>query len=228
MPGTAYNPYDPAQARLLGALALSEVGRSSDPYDLGTGGFDLSNADRDEYGFPQWGGVGNSHAAGAFQFQPGTWEGLAKTYGLDFRSPADQNAAAWYHAQDTYRAETGGDLSAAIKAGDYSSIEAALGRTQWIGARGKLAEFLSGGQSADLGDASAEDMAAAVDNNRRTGGVLGRFLGDTAAGVGDTVTRFLLFAIGAILLLVAVWWLLSGAGVVPGPGKVAKVAALAS
>jgi muramidase (phage lysozyme) len=140
----AYNPYDPKQSALLAALALSEVGGAKNAQFLGTGGADLSDAPRDEYGFPQWDGFGASHAAGFFQFQPGTWKGVAEKFGLNFASAEDQKAGAWYHAQDTFQKETGRDLYGALTAKDYGTVESALGKNQWLGARGSRSSFRPG------------------------------------------------------------------------------------
>jgi muramidase (phage lysozyme) len=237
MPGVAYNPYDSAQQKLLGALSLSEVGTAKNAQFLGTGGYDLSDAPTDQYGFPQWGGItthaGPSHAAGFFQFQPGTWESYAKQYDLDFQDASDQKAAAWYLAQDTYRKETGGDLSTAIQSGNYSSIESALGKTQWIGARGKLAQFLESGKTRPLPDDAGQisedaSMSGGMWNPLRPFANGGAGFKSAAGAVGDFVSRYLVFIIGALILLAAVWWLLSDAGIAPGPGTVKTVAKLAS
>ena len=65
-------------------------------YNVGYGGTDLSNAPLDQYGFPIWPGkmgpAGMSHAAGAYQFQPGTWRPYAQKLGIKDFSPASQDA----------------------------------------------------------------------------------------------------------------------------------------
>ena len=48
-----------------------------------------------------------SHAAGAYQFQPGTWAPIAKKLGLTDFSPKSQDAGAKYLAEQTYQAQTG-------------------------------------------------------------------------------------------------------------------------
>lgn len=228
MPSVAYNPYDPNQAKLLGGIALSETGNAANAQNLGTGGRDLSHAPTDEYGFPQWDGITvngrPSHAAGFFQFQPGTWAGYAAKFRLNFQNPEHQKAAAWYDAQDTYARETGGDLTAALKAGQYDQIEAALGKNEWTGARGKLAGFLSGGKVAALPDGTNP-----ISDDTSPGGTPARFdpmhpFASLRAIAGDVVTRYLIYIVGTLLLLAAVWWLLSDAGVVPSAGTVAKTA----
>ncbi len=226
----AFNPYDQDQQRFLSALSLSEVGGAKNAQFLGTGGTDLADAPRDQYGFPQWGGFGDSHAAGFFQFQPGTWERYASQYDLDFQNAADQKAGAWYDAQDTYRRETGGDLSAALSAGDYGKIEDALGKSEWLGARGKLAMFLSGGKGAALPDGTGE---VSEDTSGFSWQEVNPFRNPfTKPGekvsVKESIERFLLFGVGALILFAATWWLLSGAGVVPSAKNVVRsVAAVA-
>lgn len=230
MPKVAYDPNNALQNSFLGALSLSEVGNDPNGLYRGTGGRDLSGAERDEYGFPQWSGIVSngkpSHAAGFFQFQPRTWESYAKTYDLDFQDAQDQKAAAWYLAQDTYARETGGDLSGALQAGDYASVEAALGKDQWIGARGKLAAFLSGGKTAPLpsGAAGGGEDTSGFDW-RRFNPFRNPFKPLDGEPADDgLLPRVALFVVGVLVLLVAAWWLLSSAGVVPSAGSVAKTA----
>ena len=59
------------------------------------------------YGFPEWGGRDNSHAAGRYQFEPATWKGQAEKLGLtNFRDPAQQDIAAWDLAATVYHTHT--------------------------------------------------------------------------------------------------------------------------
>jgi muramidase (phage lysozyme) len=131
----AYNPNDPRQQALLAAINAGEASPTvyPNPYVIGTGGVNLSGAPTDAYGFPIWSGTGNSHAAGAFQFQPGTWDSIASQYNLNFQNPADQNAGAWYNAQQAYAANTnGGSLYDALGSGNPGQVTSALGG-QWTG-----------------------------------------------------------------------------------------------
>jgi muramidase (phage lysozyme) len=66
--------------------------------------------------FPQWAGLDNSHAAGAYQFQPGTFAGVqrARPDITDFSKP-NQDRAAWYLAQTDYHRRTGRDLTVDLK-----------------------------------------------------------------------------------------------------------------
>jgi len=86
------------------------------------------------FGFPQWSGrpgpAGISHAAGKYQFQPGTWKLAATEYVAagnpvpDFRNDADQEAVGRFWAQRTYRKNTGRDLvdDASKDSVDYSAL----------------------------------------------------------------------------------------------------------
>jgi hypothetical protein len=85
--------------RAGGALASGDdikQRESGGNYNVGYGGADLSNAPLDQYGFPQWPGkmgpAGMSHAAGAYQFQPGTWRPYAEKLGIHDFSPQSQDA----------------------------------------------------------------------------------------------------------------------------------------
>jgi hypothetical protein len=66
-----------------------------DSYNLGWGKTDLSNAPLNQFGFPIWDGKpgpqGISHAAGAYQFEPGTWETYAKPLGITDFSKESQD-----------------------------------------------------------------------------------------------------------------------------------------
>ena len=240
MPGkVAYNPYDPAQAALLAGIMRAE-NASGNP-SLGTGGVDLSNASVDQYGFPQWSGTGNSHAAGLYQFQPGTWDAVAAQYGLNFQNPQDQNAAAWYLAQDTFEAKTGGSLIDALQSGNYSDVQSALSG-QWTGISGNAA--LPQGLASALPDLtnaadtqSAGQSGGSYLDGTPTQNFLNWFLGGNAesgsAGAGpqggmglgiiggggnwtqgllgaitNWVKRFFLIALGGIIVIVALWYLL--------------------
>ena len=127
-----YNAADPTQAAFLAALQNGE-NASGNP-SLGYGGTDLSTAPTNQYGFPLWGGVatsgGPTHAAGLYQFQPGTFDPIAAQLGLNFQNPADQNAAAWALASHNYAAANGGaSLESALQAGDYSGVANTLQST---------------------------------------------------------------------------------------------------
>ena len=227
----AFNPNDPTQAGFLAALALGETGSggSSTLYE-GVGGSNLAGAPTDAYGFPEWTGQGNSHAAGTFQFEPATWDALAAQFGLNFANPADQAAGAWYNAEQTFTAATGGDLETALKAGDYTQVQQAL-ESQWPSVVGNaaapqgLALDLASGTGAtlpDLGIAGGATGSGFTQASLLTGGGSG-----IIATIENFFVRFGLIILGGIIVVVALWELLSSQGVVPSPGQAAKAVAAA-
>lgn len=124
----AYDPADPLQKRFLDAIAKGEGNAG---YDQGFGYRDLSGFPRDKWGFPVWPGVrtrgGMTHAAGPYQFEPGTWLGVAVMHSLDFRNDADQDAGAWYLAQELVP-----DLHDKLSVGQWIAVGLALQST-WTG-----------------------------------------------------------------------------------------------
>lgn len=218
MPGVAYNPNDPTQQGFLAALGLGES-NGPNAYRQGVGGTDLSGVATDSYGFPLWGGFGNSHAAGEFQFQPATWDAVAATHNLNFQNPADQNAAAWYLAQDTYAQKTGGSLADDLAAGKLGQVQSALASV-WPSVTGNgaspgLATAIT--QGLGLGGITGGNPTSA-DTSNGPGGIFGGI----AAWLTNEFSRIGILIIGAIILLIALWWLLSDAGVVPSAGDTAK------
>lgn len=71
----------------------------------------------------------SSTAAGKYQFVEGTWDRAAKALGLTDFSPASQDRAAWWLAQQDYKSNTGRDLVADLAAGDTDSVRAGLAGT---------------------------------------------------------------------------------------------------
>jgi hypothetical protein len=216
----AYNPSDQAQQSFLSALALGETGGASNAATLGYGGTDLSGATGDQFGFPSWTGLGNSHAAGIYQFQPATWDNLAKNYNLNFSNPQDQSAGAWILAQQTYAAKTGGSLSDALAAGNYSSVQDAL-HSIWPSVSGNgsapqgLAANLAAGVGAAIpGAAGAEAIAGGSGSSSAPLGIIG--------AIDNWFVRFGLVAVGGIVVIAALWALLSNAGYIPSAKQVAK------
>lgn len=221
---TAYNPNDPEQDAFLQALARGESGGGSGSLWVGFGGIDLSNANRDPYGFPVWGGsstsAGPTHAAGTYQFQPGTWRDVASRYGLDFSRQSDQNAGAWYLAEETYYNRTGRSLDADLDAGDFGRLESSLASI-WPSVTGN--------------GANPQGLVAALTGG---GGQDGKTYGDTGKtevqerrSLMDNVASFFsrggLIIVGAVVVFVALWFILADTGVVPSPTQVAKSAASA-
>src|SRR5260221_5544637 len=92
------------------------------PYVIGVGGTDLSNAPKDATGFPLWDGTmgpkGQTHAAGAYQFEPATWRQYAEPLGIHDFSPESQDAvfrAAYLDKGYGHWAPFNSQLAAAIK-----------------------------------------------------------------------------------------------------------------
>lgn len=218
--GVAYNPNDPLQQRFLSALALGETGNSTFAATEGVGGVNLAGAATDQFGFPQWSGAGDSHAAGLFQFQPQTWDAVAGQFNLNFANPQDQAAGAWYTAQQAYKTATGGDLQSALQSGDYSSIQGALQRI-WPSVTGNAAS------PTGLANAIASGAGAAVPGASQAAPTT-----DTTSGAvspfGVIENWFLrggMLFIGAIIVIVSLYFLLSNSGYIPKVSKVAKAIA---
>lgn len=203
----AYNPYDPLQQSFLGALAQGESGGFSAPQSVGYGGSDLSGHATDAYGFPQWSGVGNTHAAGTYQFQPGTWGEVASQHNLNFQNPQDQDAGAWYYAQDRYAQATGGSLSDALAAGQYSSVQDAL-KEEWPSVMGNAASPRGlagalGDMTGDYSGVNASDIIGANQNAMNEQ--------DASGGLFSTIENWFLrgglIIVGLIIIGVALFFL---------------------
>lgn len=198
---------DVEQRRFLAALRAGEGG---DDYWIGFGGTDLESAPRDRFGFPQWPGrvtrEGPTHAAGAYQFQPGTWGNIAKKYNLNFANPFDQDQGAWYNAQERYARETGRSLDADLDAGLFEQIRRGLSR-EWTSLRDNPTRFLeivSNGAGAELSPGPTSP-----------GGTPSIFTNPIGAASSYFV-RGGMILVGAVILLVALWFLLSRNDLLPG------------
>lgn len=209
----AYDPSDPYQSAFLSALGTGETGGPGH-YATGFGGADLSGAATDASGFPVWGGgstsAGPTHAAGEYQFQPSTWSGVAQAHGLNFQNPADQDAGAWYVAQDAYSAATGGgSLEHALQTGDYVSIQNALGGT-WPSVAGNAAE--PQGLAATLNGTLAGGGLPSADNSPGSAslatGAPPAPATASGSGIGNWLTRGGLVVVGVILAGIALVYLL--------------------
>ena len=224
----AYNPDDPTQAAFLAAIAQGETGGATNSSTLGYGGANLAGLSTDQYGFPQWSGVGNTHAAGTYQFQPGTWDAIASKFGLNFQNPQDQAAGAWYEAQQVYASTTGGQsLETALQTGHYSEVQSALAST-WTSVTGSggLPQGLAGALSADGSAVTSGTTTAggAASTSPATGLASLPIIGGAIGSVENFFIRGGLIFIGIILVAIALWKLLSNQGIVPSPSKVASSA----
>lgn len=231
-----YNPADRLQAAFLRVLRLGETGNAANASTVGYGGTDLAgtiaSGNVDQYGFPIWTGLGNSHAAGMYQFQPGTWDAVASEHHLIFSHPEDQSAAAWYYAQ-----QVDPSISAELAAGDYSSIQRKL-QSVWPSVTGNAAN--PAGLANELASLLANDNApsgnyyddsgvahitiggsksdASSSGTSPSGGTVGGKDGTDfqwfnpaswQSFASDFFTRGALIFIGAVIILVALWMLLS-------------------
>ncbi len=202
----AYDPNDPEQARFLSALALGETGGGTGSAWIGYGGADLSGVARDQWGFPQWNGVGNTHAAGTFQFQPATWRDVASRYGLNFENPLDQQAGAWYLAQETYLSKTGRSLDSDLNTGNVGQLEEALANV-WPSVTG------NGAAPQGLERNFLDGVGQALGNLLSNGGLPGR-IGTTGGGfdIQNIFQRGGLIILGGVIVLVALWVVLANTG----------------
>lgn len=104
----------PAAAKpLLQLIAARESGGRPNVYYGNTTFDDLSK-------FPDWPGVAlpdgrRTHAAGKYQFQPGTWQRTAGGAGITDFSEVNQDRAAYVLASGEYRRRTGRELTADLQ-----------------------------------------------------------------------------------------------------------------
>lgn len=215
----AYNPSDAEQNQFLAAIRSIESGGN---YFIGTsGGGDLSKYPTDTYGFPIWDGKPSglapgktSHGAGAYQFEPGTWKHVASKYGLNFKNKGDQDRGAWYLAQEVYQRVTGRSLDAALDEGDFQSVQTAL-RTTWAtGGNPAVPEGLAYALSNGV---SAEVQPGPTDTSGTPS-----FLTSPLQASAAYFVRGGMILVGGLILLVALWALLSKADVLPGVVSMGK------
>lgn len=228
-----YNPDDPLQSSFLAALALGESGGGSNTTLLGLGGTDLTGAPTDGYGFPKWTGLGNSHAAGTYQFQPQTWDSIASKFNLNFQNSSDQSQGAWMLAQQVFARKTGGSLEDALQNGEYGLVQKSLAGT-WTSANGNqsapqglaatLAQYVSGGgpRPPSPPGSTASASPASGGGSGGGGGGGGGFLSGLWGGVTDQLSRIGLLMLGGIVIAAALWALLNQAGVAPSPRQIIK------
>jgi len=220
----AYDTTDAVQQQFLSALKLGETGVNPNAYNIGYGGADLSGAKTDQFGFPIWAGLDNSHAAGAYQFEPATWDSLAQTYGLNFADPTNQDEGAWLYAQQYFAQHTGGaSLEQALQSGNYNQVQSVLSPI-WPSVTGNAAA--PGGISTSLTTGAGASLASSPTDAGSGSGATGG-TGSVVGTVEDFFVRFGLIIIGGIILIVALWQLLSNQGIVPSPADTAKIAATA-
>lgn len=143
--GATVAPYaaTPAESIFLRDLARGEAKSYSELY----GGGSLKGLPTDQYGFPLWAGrMGPggkmTHAAGLYQFEPGTWDAEAQKLGLKDFSAKSQDMAAWDLAATTYAERQRRDLAADLAAGRVKDIAGVL-HDQWTSTGPALTSRLS-------------------------------------------------------------------------------------
>lgn len=106
-PSTTPDP----NAQINAFLAVIRAGESSNNYYAKVGGGNIASLAT----YPTWAGVGNSHAVGAYQFEPQTWRECATALGLSDFGVASQDAAAVYllKRRGAYNAIVNGDIPTA-------------------------------------------------------------------------------------------------------------------
>lgn len=205
----AYNAYDTVQQSFLNALAQGESGGFSNAPTLGYGGADLSGAPTDQYGFPQWSGVGNTHAAGIYQFQPGTWDSVASQFGLNFQNPQDQAAGAWYTAQ-----QADPTLENDLQSGNYSKVQSLLAKI-WPSVIGSPTS--PQGLTGALGAGNSPDVVAGP-STATTSATPDQSSANPFAIIENWFLRGGLIIVGGIVVIVALYFLLAKEGYVPKVG----------
>lgn len=113
---------------LLNAIA----GTESPGYDVMNGGQRFADMSQHPLRKGQAAKGGTTSASGRYQFVRATWERAAKALGLTDFSPVSQDRAAWWLAQQDYKANTGRDLLGDLRAGNIDLIRNGLGST-WRG-----------------------------------------------------------------------------------------------
>lgn len=102
---------------LMGAITATESGGKYNVLNGGETFTDMSDHPR------RVGAGGTSTAAGKYQFVEATWDRAAAALNLPDFSPASQEKAAWWLAQQDYGARTGRNLDADLASGDPVLIE---------------------------------------------------------------------------------------------------------
>lgn len=234
MAASTYNPNDPTQAAFLAALAKGESPTTANPALSGYGNVNLAGASTDQYGFPQWSGAvvngSPTHAAGIYQFQPSTWDSVASEYGLNFQNPADQSAAAWNLAANTYAANNGGaSLESALASGNYASVANTLGSTWTSLSANELSSAFSSGAANPTGAAASGGTSTA------SGGVMSTIANALGiAQIEETITNLFVrggvFVLGFLLIAFGLYYLAdkaSDGAISDGVKSAAKSAAAA-
>lgn len=139
-PGSGMASPSPQQASLgdgtipaYGVTLLNAIAGTESPgYDVMNGGQRFTDMSRHPLAKGQAAKGGTTSASGRYQFVRGTWERAAKALGLKDFSPASQDRAAWWLAQQDYKANTGRSLDADLQSGNVEAVRRGLSST-WRG-----------------------------------------------------------------------------------------------
>ncbi len=116
---------DPTKRAFLDTIAGPEL---RGDYQIKNGGSHFSDMSQ----FPDYVGPGGtSTASGRYQFTAGTWKSVSRSLGLHDFKPESQDKGGWYLAATAYRAKTGRDLEADLKAGGHDAQIADALKEQW-------------------------------------------------------------------------------------------------
>jgi muramidase (phage lysozyme) len=153
------DPIPPAGRKLLNTLAQPGLEGADYNVIVGGGTFDDFSKHPGVVGITT--AQGPSTAAGKYQITGTTWRELQQRYPdlTDF-SPVNQDKAAWYLAQESYKANTGRDLEQDLSSGDpavIGNVGRALSGT-WSSLEGGVHQGSRAGQFASM-FASASDTA---------------------------------------------------------------------
>lgn len=154
---------------------------------------------------------------------------VASAHGLNLSNTNDQAAAIWYNAQQDFATNTGGSLETALDQNNYAAVQSGLSSdlptvNGSSGApQGLAASLVSGIGNAILGTI---DPGAVASNAMTAAGIAPQATTFSGA-IENWLTRGGLIVIGGIVLIVALWLLLSDQGILPSPSSTAAAIAAA-
>ncbi len=168
--GQPISSSSPLDARARGLLDAIAIGESGGDYTKTYGGghlADFSNTPAPSHPILSGPNAGlTSSAHGRYQFLNSTWDEAASALGLHDKTPASQDAAAWWLAQRDYTKRTGRDLGIDLKSNDPAMRES-IGRNlagTWTSLNGGIESTVSGSRFAGR-------LEAAINRQERQGGI---------------------------------------------------------
>lgn len=156
---------------------------------------------------------------------------VASAHGLNLSSTSDESAAIWYTAQQDYITNTGQSLETTLQQNNYAAVQSGLAQdlptvSGSSGAPQGLAASLASSigtailntiDPTGMGSAGLNTMTGIIEDTSTLGGAIENWL-----------TRGGLILIGAVILVVALWLLLSNNGILPSPSDTARAAVAAA